>query len=174
MVSFKIKRLKKPIYMSFEAGIIALVTFVFGYKMTIYIQGPFAFLDGIWCMANALGVLYAHMGISWIWAKHRLISNLIGCLVAMLTTMFFGANYFTLFLAITIMVFFIDGMQFEKGFGMSSTVVVSVIGVKIFCPKLSILTIAGLRFLEAGCGVLIGTFAVYASYKYNIRTYQKK
>lgn len=171
--SKKIKSLKKPIYMSLEASIVGFISFVFGYHTSIFAHGDLSFWGGVWCMTNALGVLFAYFDDAIFWAKIRIQSNLIGCFCALIISVFFGSSYFTMFIAAFLTFFFTNFLGFEKNSRMSVCVVAFMMGVDILYPQSNPFLTALLRITETLFGLIFALFAVYISFKINIRAYSK-
>jgi len=168
------KNYRKPAYMSVEAGIVGLITFLFGYKSAYLLHGALPFFGGIWCMTSALVVLFAFVDSSIASAKTRIISSIIGCIIATLFCCFLGASYFTMFLAVSLTVFISLLFGYEKGTRISSCVAAVIVGIGILAPTYNPLMNALLRLSESVFGICVGLFAVFISYLIKIRTLNKK
>lgn len=165
------KKYLKKIYVSIEAGFIGLISFVFGYKTAFFIDGAPPIFGGLWSMASGLVVLFAFVDSSIESAKVRVISSMIGALAAVLFSSLLGANYLSMFLAVSITVLTSLLFGYEKGSRISSCVAAMVIGIGALEPKYHPFNSAILRLTESLFGILIALFAVLFSYKVKVRKY---
>lgn len=168
-----IKKYKKPIYMSIESAFVGVVAFILGYKTSIYAHQPLSFWGGIWCMTNALAILFAFMDTTLSTAKFRMICTSIGCFIGLLISLIWGVNYFAIFLAVSLTVFFTHVLGFEKGARVTSCVVVVIIGINMLAPHSSIINNTVLRFTESALGVLLALCVAFLGYLFRIREYTK-
>lgn len=168
-----IKSLKKPLYMSIEAAIVGILAFIFGYQTSFLIHGKLSFWGGIWCMTNALGILYAFVDSVLVWAKIRIVANLFACFCALTIPLIFGSNYFTMFLVVLVSILISNLLGYEKNSRICACVVTFIIGFKIICPEESLPVIILLRLTETLFGIFLALFAVGISYKFRVRLYTK-
>lgn len=159
--------------MSIESAFVGVVAFIFGYKTSVYAQQPLSFWGGIWCMTNAMAVLFAFMDTTLSTAKFRMICTSIGCFIGLLICLIFGVNYFSIFLAVSLTVFFTQILGFEKGSRVTSCVVVVIIGINMLAPHASIVNNTLLRFIESAFGAILALFVAYLGYLFRIREYTK-
>ena len=167
------KNYKKQIYMSIEAAIVGLIAFRFGYKTALHAKGALPFFGGIWCMANALIVLFAFIDSTLSSAKHRFICTVIGCFVALLLCISIGPSYFAMFFGVALTVLASHVFGFEKGARVSSCVAAVIIGIGILAPTYNPFMNTLLRFIESSFGILFALMAVYLSYALKVREYTK-
>ena len=159
--------------MSIEAAIVGVLGFVLGYQTSIYTHQPLPFWGGIWCMGNALAILYAFMDTTFAGAKFRMICTLIGCFIGLLIALILGVNYLAIFFAVSLAVFFTHIIRFEKGSRVSSCAVVVIIGINILAPNASIVSNTVLRFTESALGVTVAIIIASIGYIFGIREYTK-
>ncbi|WP_367606809.1 FUSC family protein [Legionella sp. W05-934-2] len=168
-----IKKYKKPVYMSIESALVGILAFVIGYNTAVYAHQALPFWGGIWCMTNAMAILFAFMDTTLSTAKFRMICTTIGCFIGLLIAVTFGTNYFAIFLAVTLTVFLTLVLEFEKGSRVSSCVVVVIIGINILAPHSSVVKNTLLRFTESAFGVFLALCITFAGYLFRIREYTK-
>lgn len=160
--------------MSIEAAFVGVVAFLLGYKISIYAQQPLSFWGGIWCMSNALAILFAFMDTTLNGAKFRMICTALGCSIGLLIPLIFGVNYLAIFFAVSLTVFLLHVMGFEKGTRVTCCVVVVIIGINMLAPNSSVLNNTLLRFIESALGVALAIFVASWGFIFRIREYTKQ
>jgi hypothetical protein len=161
----------KKIYLSFETGLISLISFLTGFFIVKFFYAEFASTGGWWCNICALSVLHPSVSRSLEESKTRFFANFLSLSIAGCFCYFLGFGYLQLFSVIALNVFFTRIIKFHQGTRISSIQSGIFVVLGITHSALPIYVNLLTRCLETIMGILMGLLAVLISYKFKIREY---